>query len=182
MTESLKDRLSKLHTEQKRIESAISACYAESLEAPKEDKACADWMARALARPMKHLEFPCEISGIAREKVGAFSPFTSHKPFTLVAIRPCDKELNGKTFLGIYVGDIAHDVSAYRCNESGVLTVGFGMHNPAIWVPELERIVWGCESWWGKIESEEQLRQITDEDIGNIWYVKMLSGAQVTEK
>lgn len=44
--------------------------------------------------------------------------------------------------------------------------------NPAIFVPDLNRVVWGMESWWGPIESKEKLHQITDEDISNVWYVK----------
>ena len=41
-------------------------------------------------------------------------------------------------------------------------------------MPDLKRLVMGYESWWGIIESEEQLRQITNFDIENIWYVKAL--------
>ena len=46
--------------------------------------------------------------------------------------------------------------------------------NPAIYVPVLDKIIWGYGSWWGPIKSEEHLKQITDEDIQNIWYVKAL--------
>ena len=47
-------------------------------------------------------------------------------------------------------------------------------NNPAIFVPELKRIVWGMESWWGAVKSEDELKEITDEDIDNVWYVKLL--------
>lgn len=47
--------------------------------------------------------------------------------------------------------------------------------NPAIWVPELEKVVWGDSSWWGPIEKKEDAeRLITDADIQNVWYVKAL--------
>ena len=41
-------------------------------------------------------------------------------------------------------------------------------------VPALKRIVYGSESWWTSIESEEGLRQITNEDIDNVPYVQLL--------
>ena len=45
--------------------------------------------------------------------------------------------------------------------------------NPAIFVPELGKIIFGMESWWGRIKSEEELKDITDGDIENVWHVKM---------
>jgi hypothetical protein len=32
----------------------------------------------------------------------------------------------------------------------------------------------GYESWWGQINSPEELKAITDVDIQNVWYVKAL--------
>ena len=46
--------------------------------------------------------------------------------------------------------------------------------NPAIYVFDLQRIIFGAESWWGIIENPEELKDITDDDINNIWYVKAL--------
>ena len=43
-----------------------------------------------------------------------------------------------------------------------------------IFVPELNEVVWGCGSFWQKIRSKEQLKNITDGDINNVWYVKAL--------
>ena len=48
------------------------------------------------------------------------------------------------------------------------------MHNPMIWIPERGEIVYGCGSWWGSIESMDQLSEITDATISNVWYVKAL--------
>lgn len=93
----------------------------------------------------------------------------------LVKIRPCGKEYGDKTYLGILLGDlpytlyITHNPETLELNCS---TTG----NPAIFVPELRKIIFGMESWWGEIESEEELRDITDDDIENVWYVKMLKG------
>jgi len=58
--------------------------------------------------------------------------------------------------------------------------IGQEMGNPAMWVPDLNRVVMGWESWWGEIKSEEDLRQISDADIENVWYVKAIKA--LTEK
>ena len=41
-------------------------------------------------------------------------------------------------------------------------------------MPELKRVVYGCESWWHEIESIDEFKKITNEDIENTWYVKLL--------
>ena len=56
------------------------------------------------------------------------------------------------------------------------------MTNPAMFVPELKKIIWGCGSWWSKIKSEGDLKQITDEDIKNTWYVKLVSQLAENDK
>jgi hypothetical protein len=48
------------------------------------------------------------------------------------------------------------------------------MNNPAIFVFDLKKIVYGAESWWGMVESEDDLRDITDSTIDNVWYVKAM--------
>ena len=91
-----------------------------------------------------------------------------------VKIRPCGKEYEGKTFFGIYIGDAALSLGASI--EGDVVTVKHSFSNPAILIPELGKVVYGCESWWGLVKSEEELKElITDETIKNVWYVKMLN-------
>jgi hypothetical protein len=90
-----------------------------------------------------------------------------------VMIRPVGDEYKGKTFLGIYIGDIPlSGVRAYDPKKQ-ILMLTLSS-NPAIFVPDLNKVIMGAESWWGPIKDETQLRQITDEDIQNIWYVKAL--------
>ena len=50
------------------------------------------------------------------------------------------------------------------------------MTNPAIFVPELKKIIYGYESWWGAITNKDDLSDlnISDEDIENTWYVQLL--------
>lgn len=175
MSETLKEKLERLHTERESLDAQIAACYKESLAASESDKACEDWIARVGSEPSPKLRFPIEVSGITN---GDKDPICKgiRKQFSLVKVRPCDKDLSRKTFLGIYIGDVARGAYARFHRDGGVLELGLGWHNPAIWVPDLERFVFGCESWWVPIEDASELKQITDEDIGNIWYVKLLAG------
>jgi len=91
----------------------------------------------------------------------------------LVKIRSCRKEHGDKTYLGIYLGDMA--LSIQHSIKDDVLTASHSFYNPAIFVPELNDIVYGCESWWGEIKSPEEVNElITDDVIKNVWYVKLL--------
>jgi len=127
------------------------------------------------------IEFPIEVKEIT------FGQQPTHRPDLLfggkcgdmVAVRPCDEEHKGKTFLGVLLGEFALSVGASFNKETGSLKVRSSFHNPMMFVPELNKVVWGCGSWWGKIEKESDLRQITDADIQNVWYVRALK--QITE-
>lgn len=79
-----------------------------------------------------------------------------------------------KTYLGIYLGEFPQSISISYKREDQTMDVGPGFYNPAIWVMQLNRIVWGSESYWGIIEKPEDLKAITSEDVNSIWYVKAL--------
>jgi hypothetical protein len=89
-----------------------------------------------------------------------------------VSIRPCDKALGGKTYIGILLGDMPLGIGVAVHTQTNVAQVGPTHYNPAIWVPDLKRVVFGCESWWGLVDGLDDLRAITDKSIDNIWYVK----------
>jgi hypothetical protein len=91
-----------------------------------------------------------------------------------VSIRPCAEEYGDKTYLGLYLGDMATTISLGYDKSTGQIKPQFYRHNPAIFVFDLKRIIFGMESWWGEITSEAQLRKITNDDINNVWYVKAL--------
>ena len=98
-----------------------------------------------------------------------------------VRVRPCAKEYEDKTFFGIFIGDVPLSVS-HKIDNQGVVTATRSMYNPAIFVPELNKIIYGIESWWGEINSEDELNKlITDELINNVWYVKLLKGMYTNE-
>jgi hypothetical protein len=119
------------------------------------------------------MKFPMEISSI---KLAGFQPSRRglDRIGSLVRIRPVDSENSKKTYLGIYLGDLPRGADIMRGSKSKALMVT-GRNNPAIWVPELNKVVWGDSSWWGVVTSKEEAeRLITDADIENIWYVKAL--------
>lgn len=130
---------------------------------------------------MGKIQYPIEVSDIktiplyrnSNKPDGLFGA----KCGALISVRPCGEEYGNKTYLGIMLGDLPLDIFITHNPKTKELEVG-GFSNPAIFVPELRQIIWGCGSWWSEIENEEQLRQITDDDIQNVWYVKMLKAMQ----
>jgi hypothetical protein len=118
-----------------------------------------------------YIEYPIEVSKINYDKqTGGYRDKDIGR---FVSIRPCAEECKNKTYLGIYLGDLPISNHVTHNSETKELNVGF-MTNPAIFVFDLKKIVYGCESWWGLIQGEEDLKQITDADINNVWYVKAL--------
>lgn len=118
-----------------------------------------------------YIEYPIEVSKINTKcEKGSYRDSYIGK-FT--KIKPCGEEYKGKTFLGIYIGDLPISINISHNSDTKELNVSF-RNNPAIFVFELNKIVYGCESWWRIIKNEEELKEITDIDIDNIWYVKAL--------
>jgi len=93
-----------------------------------------------------------------------------------VAVRPA---MGNKTYLGIMIGDAPLYVWGQYNKDRSEVEIIFHK-NPAIFIPELMKVVLGCESWWDKIEKPEDLKAITDADINNVWYVKALKA--ISEK
>ena len=118
------------------------------------------------------MKFPIEVNKIEFPKEYIQKSFMGHNCGDLVKIRPCDEKYKNKTYLGIYLGELPIS-SSYTLDKEKTLDF-YLFKNPAIFVPELKEIIFGCGSWWGSIQNEEELKKITDEDIDNVWYVKML--------
>lgn len=99
----------------------------------------------------------------------------------MVAIRPCNEKYKDQTYLGVLIGEIAQCVVFGADRDKEMLTYEMALYNPAIFVPDLNTVIFGNASWWGRIKDIDQLRSITNEDISNVWYVKALnqiSGAE----
>jgi hypothetical protein len=74
---------------------------------------------------------------------------SSHQP---VRIRPCtDNNPNNETFDGVYLGRV----------DLG----GFMSRMPAIWVEKFQKIVLGCESWWGFTKTQGPNTAIPPNDV-----------------
>ncbi|MGN0414882.1 MAG: hypothetical protein ACI4FX_05270, partial [Agathobacter sp.] len=119
----------------------------------------------------KYIEYPLTVSGIENAPVDTTG--LGHECGCLVEIRPCREEYGGKSYIGIYLGDLPIRIMSSFDRRTGVLK-NSALTNPAIFVPELRKIIYGCESWWHEIKSMENFEGISEEDIENTWYVQLL--------
>ena len=132
---------------------------------------------------MGEIEFPIEVNEIKSTNKMPFDCYCMDKSNIgkLVKIRPCAEKYKDKTYLGLFLGDASLEHHITYNKEEKILNVDPGMSNPAIFVFELNKVIFGCGSWWRVIENEEELdKMITDETIENVWYVKMLK--ELTKK
>jgi hypothetical protein len=127
-------------------------------------------------------DFPVEVSDVVVTDPNELN-FMDGKVGSFVSIRPVD---DPKTYLGVYVGSFIPPFdTTYHVGHNTVtkqLKIMPTRTNPAIYVFDLKKIVWGCESWWGEITSEKDLKQITDQDIQSVWYVQALKALQEEKK
>jgi hypothetical protein len=99
----------------------------------------------------------------------------------LVSVRPCNEKYGNKTYVGFYIGELSLS-SSIQITDDNKIQCNWSGYNPAIFVPELSEVIMGCASWWSEIETIEQLREITNEDIENVWYVKLMNEQLKTNK
>lgn len=117
----------------------------------------------------RYIEYPITVSKITTEKIEYNKDSYNGEIGMLVAVRPCGDK---KTYVGFFIGNMPVGISISHNRDTGVLKADT-YNNPAIFVPELNKIIFGCNSWWYRIESKDQLREISDDDINNTWYVKL---------
>lgn len=123
----------------------------------------------------RYIEYPLTIQGIENKKIDTKG--IRHTCGALCEVRPCGEEYQGKTYLGIYLGDLPIGISSSYDENTGILS-NHTINNPAIFVPELKKIVYGMGSWWREIESIKDFKGISKEEIENTWYVKLLKGLE----
>jgi hypothetical protein len=132
-----------------------------------------------LNRTIQRLNFLVKISELKDIEHPKNKPLLTKKS-KLISIRPCDEKYGNKTYVGFLLGEMATGSSIsisddkIQCEWSG--------YNPAIFVPELGEVIYGYESWWGTIDSIEELKEITNEDIDNVWYVKLLKDSLLKDE
>lgn len=98
-------------------------------------------------------------------------------PCKYVAVRPCGENPDNKTYLGILLGECSiMALGMYNIEEQEIFVKD--RLNPMIFIPDLMKVVLGVECWWDIIDKPEDLKQITDADIQNVWYVKALREMQ----
>lgn len=163
-----KEELAQIEAEVERLEARKREIYRASVAAPESEKVCKDFVAEMLGQesPWPTFKFPVEVQGISFEHQIQNDRDNAGR---MVLVRLAK---SNETHLGVYLGRFPLSMGASYNRETGVLASSLGMHNPTMWVPQLERLVYGCESWWRFIASEEDFKQITDQDIDNTWYVK----------
>lgn len=121
----------------------------------------------------KYIEFPIYTTVVKYHNTYEKGIEENSKTGKLVKIRPCNDKYRNKTFLGIYLGDADIGMNLNFNRDTKELEV-IRSRNPAIFVPDLKKIVYGVESYWGEIKTENDLKDITNNDIENIWYIKAL--------
>jgi hypothetical protein len=184
---SIEARLLDAEARAKAITEEIRALYRESRAAAEADKANADdYTAEVLERGYQvgapqPLPTPWEVHRI-EAPAGRPIEVNERRGGKFVRVRPCGPEFAGKTYLGVYLGDMALSVGINFHTETRTAHIRWGSHNPAIFVPDLGRIVLGAESWWGLIKSPEDLQTISDLDIQSVWYVRALQALSPDKK
>lgn len=113
----------------------------------------------------RYIEYPLTIQGIDVKQPNAY-----HVSFDAVKVRPCGED---KTYFGILLGQLPFLTRVSHDDETGILSVRTE-NNPCILIPEQKKIVFGAGCWWSRIKPEEDISDITDLDIENTWYVKLL--------
>lgn len=122
----------------------------------------------------RYIEYPITVNKITNTEI---TYHTDDDIGKFCQIIPCNKEYHGKTYLGLYLGRVPIGISSSFNEETGELA-NSTFPNPAIYVFDLHKIIFGMESWWGIIESEEDLQNI--EDTGSARYAEALKQANTS--
>lgn len=121
----------------------------------------------------RYIEYPLTINGLDIKEP---KPWNVHPGLCRVRIAG-----EKKTYLGIYIGEMPRYTLPSFNEESGMLKISTSC-NPMIYIPQLERAVFGDESWWSRIEDGEDISDITDDDIKGQWYMRILQEAAGAEE
>lgn len=119
----------------------------------------------------KFIEYPITVKDIVNKNIDTTG--ISCKCGDMCEVTLCNDDAENRSYIGICLGELPISILSSYNKNTGVLT-NDTLSNPAIFVPELKRIVYGCESFWRRIDSIEDFKGITKEDIENTWYVSLL--------
>lgn len=113
----------------------------------------------------RYIEYPLTI-----QELEITDPEAWGISFEPVKVRLCE---DNKTYFGILLGELPWKTRASFSETDGKLKIST-ITNPCILLPEQKKIIFGCESWWSRIKPGEGISDISDTDIENTWYVKLL--------
>ena len=137
--------------------------YDEMIEFEKEDKS-----EFGCSYDCRYIEYPLKITnGISVEDFD----YSNKKISKLVKVKYCKDK---KTYLGLYLGELPTQISVSHIKDKSTLEIMPSMCNPAILVPKLGKIIFGYESFWSFIKTEDDFEDITEDEIENVWYVQAL--------
>lgn len=117
-----------------------------------------------------YIEYPIVVDKIDTSAFDKLYDYSYCKPGTLVSIRTVGEDK--KTYFGISIGDLPLNPSVFYNSDSKTLRFGV-QSNPAFFVPDLNKVVFGAESFWCKIEDMDHFKEITDSSIKSQWYMKL---------
>lgn len=123
----------------------------------------------------RHMEFPMAVGEIVMHRAD-----TSKHEAIPVAVRLAGDD-DAETYLGFMLDGVTSDFSMSYNRATKELNA-FVYNIPTIFVPKLGRVVYGHESWWRRIKSEADLREITNEDISGQWYIVALRALSKAEE
>lgn len=147
-------------------------------EATGHEETCREQCEVCPAYSSMYIQYPLEIQGIVTEPIEGWN---LKAVGDLVAVRPCSENPENKTYLGLYLGEQPWFLTISFHPDDQKLHAGAAC-NPLIYVFETKRLVRGADSWWGRINSPDDLKQISDRDIQSTWYVKLLNDMANTGK
>lgn len=113
---------------------------------------------------LKFITYPLEYEKLENNANARFSDITH-----AVRIRPCAENYEKKTYLGILISEYFPIGMHVRYNKTNKILKLYFDSNPAIYVPDLNKIVFGMESFWSRISSDiddvGDISDISDTDI-----------------
>ena len=118
----------------------------------------------------RYIQYPLTIQGI---DISPMEAWDTKSIGQFVAVRPCSDNPENKTYLGLYLGEQPWFLSAFFNRKDEHIHIRAAC-NPMIYVPDTKTIVRGANSWWKRIQSPDDLKDITDDTINNTWYVQLL--------
>lgn len=91
----------------------------------------------------------------------------------LVRVRPLVENPNNLTYVGIYLGELIDAPKVFYYSGPNKLRID-NSYTPAIFVPALNRVVWGSNVFWDRPANDKDLfREVTQNEIDSVGYERL---------